>query len=87
MPLFRKKKVESPQLDAEVLTNEAVDFDEVMKKYDKESNIRIWEGTPKKLISIVMSLFSLYCIWSTLFSTAALEIRLTAFLGGVIIMG
>ena len=34
-----------------------------------------------------MSLFSLYCIWSTLFSTAALEVRLTAFLGGVIIMG
>lgn len=87
MPLFGKKKVESAQIEADAIHNDAVDFDEVMKKYDKESNIRIWEGTPKKLISIVMSLFSLYCIWSTLFSTAALEIRLTAFLGGVIIMG
>ena len=34
-----------------------------------------------------MALFSVYCIWSTLFSTAALEIRLTAFLGLIVIMG
>ena len=34
-----------------------------------------------------MALFSVYCIWSTLFSTAALEVRLTAFLGLIIIMG
>ena len=65
----------------------ASDFDEVMKKYDRESNTRIWTGLPKTIITGVMSLFSLYCIWSTLFSTAALEIRLTLFLGGVIIMG
>ena len=65
----------------------ASDIDEVMKKYDRESNTRIWTGVPKKIITAVMSLFSLYCIWSTLYSTAALEIRLTLFLGGVIIMG
>ena len=87
MPLFKKKTADPADIPAEAVGNDAVDFDEVMKKYDKESNTRIWEGTPKKIISLVMSLFSLYCIWSTLFSTAALEIRLTAFLGGVIIMG
>ncbi|MBQ6361454.1 MAG: TRAP transporter permease [Lachnospiraceae bacterium] len=63
------------------------DFDEVMKKYDRESNIRTWTGVPKTITMAVMSLFSLYCIWSTLFSTLALEMRLTAFLGGVVIMG
>ncbi|MBE5996713.1 MAG: TRAP transporter permease [Lachnospiraceae bacterium] len=65
----------------------ASDIDEVMKKYDRESNTRIWTGMPKTITTAVMCLFSLYCIWSTLFSTAALEIRLTLFLGGVIIMG
>ena len=65
----------------------ASDVEEVMKKYDKESNIRVWTGVPQKIVTTVMGLFSLYCIWSTLFSTAALEIRLTLFLGGVIIMG
>ena len=63
------------------------ELNDVMKKYDKESNTRIWEGTPRIIVTAVMVLFSLYCIWSTLFNKSALEIRLTAFLGGVIIMG
>ena len=69
----------------EVVSEDEVN--EVMKKYDKESNTRIWVGTPKKVVQAVMALFSLYCIWSTLFSNAALEQRLTAFLGFVVIMG
>ena len=74
-------------LSAESAESTASDIDEVMKKYDRESNTRVWTGKPKTIITLVMCLFSLYCIWSTLFSTAALEIRLTSFLGGVIIMG
>ena len=62
-------------------------MDAVMRKYDRESATRIWAGKPKIVISVVMALFSVYCIWSTLFSTAALEIRLTAFLGLIVIMG
>ncbi len=94
MPIFRKK---SSQNDVDIrpamnglnanAQETGSDIDEVMKKYDKESNTRVWVGKPKTVITIVMAVFSLYCIWSTLFSTAALEIRLTAFLGGVIIMG
>ena len=63
------------------------EMDAVMRKYDRESATRIWAGKPKIVISVVMALFSVYCIWSTLFSTAALEIRLTAFLGLIVIMG
>ena len=63
------------------------EMDAVMRKYDRESATRIWTGKPKIVISVVMALFSIYCIWSTLFSTAALEIRLTAFLGLIVIMG
>ena len=65
----------------------ADDMDAVMRKYDRESATRVWEGVPKVVISVVMALFSVYCIWSTLFSTAALQIRLTAFLGLIVIMG
>ena len=63
------------------------DMDAVMRKYDRESATRVWEGKPQVVIRVVMALFSVYCIWSTLFSTAALEIRLTAFLGLIVIMG
>ena len=75
------------------IKNEAVDVgtaqdvENIMRKYDRESNTRIWEGRPAIVVRIIIVAFSLYCIWSTLFSTAALEKRLTIFLSMVIIMG
>ena len=62
-------------------------LNDIMRKYDKESATRIWEGTPKTIVRCVMAAFSLFCIWSTLFSRAGIEIRLTAFTGLIIIMG
>jgi TRAP transporter 4TM/12TM fusion protein len=58
-----------------------------MRQFDRESATRIWVGIPQRIVRYVMSVFSLYCIWSTLFSTADLPIRLSAFLGLIIIMG
>ncbi len=65
----------------------AEDVEKLMRKYDKESNTRIWEGKPELIVRTIMAVFSLYCMYSTLFSTAAIEKRLTAFLGFVVIMG
>ena len=65
----------------------AEDVEKLMRKYDKESNTRIWEGKPAVIVRAIMVIFSLYCIYSTLFSVAALERRLTAFLALVVIMG
>nr|WP_326183612.1 TRAP transporter permease [uncultured Oscillibacter sp.] len=75
----------APEADVEIGT--AADMDAVMRKYDRESATRIWEGKPKLVVGCVMALFSLYCIWSTLYSTADIPIRLTAFLGFITIMG
>ena len=44
----------------------AADVDAVMKKYDRESNTRVWEGTPKLIVRALGILFSCYCIFSTL---------------------
>ncbi len=63
------------------------DLEEVMKKYDRESNVRIWEGTPAVIVRWVSALFSLYCIYVTLFSTAMPEVRLNMFLGLILIIG
>ena len=93
MALFKKKDPTPPAEEvkaAEVSSDEpvsAAEVEAVMKKYDRESNTRIWSGVPQKVIQIVMALFSLYCIYSTLWSTASLEIRLMIFLGCVTIMG
>ena len=61
--------------------------DEIMRQYDKESATRIWTGIPARVIHYVMSVFSIYCIWSTLFSTADIPVRASAFLGLIILMG
>ncbi len=73
--------------DLEFQRNIQKDVEAVMKKYDKESNVRIWEGTPKQITRFLSVAFSLYCIWVTLFSTAMPEVRLNIFLGLILIMG
>ena len=65
--------------DLEVVSEAAVDA--VMKKYDRESNTRVWTGKPKMVVSLILAAFSLWCIWVTLFSTFLEEIRLTSFMG------
>ncbi len=65
----------------------AEDVEKLMRKYDRESNTRIWEGKASAFVRAIMVFFSLYCIYSTLFSVAALEKRLTAFLAMVVVMG
>lgn len=77
--------VASVDVNAEVGT--AADVDAVMKKYDRESNVRIWEGTPKLIIRYLMVAFSLYSIYVTLFGTGLREVRLTRFLGMILIIG
>ena len=81
------EKLES-QLEGDAVdVGTAEDVDNLMRKYDKESQTRIWEGTPAIVVRAIMVCFSLYCIYSTLFSVAALEKRMTAFLALVVIMG
>ena len=65
----------------------AEDVEKLMRQYDRESNTRIWEGPYALAVRLIMVAFSLYCIGSTLFSTAALEKRLTIFLALIIVMG
>ena len=88
--MARNKRDEEEKLSSEAIDDSvgtAEEMDAVMRKYDRESATRIWEGKAHRIVQIVMALFSVYCIWSTLFSTADLPIRLTAFLGLIIIMG
>ena len=69
-------------------TNEIkADIDTLMRKYDRESNTRIWVGKPKVAISIILAMFSIWCIYVTLFATFLEEIRLTSFMALIILMG
>ena len=38
----------------------AQDVEEMMKKYDRESNVRIWNGVPGKVLRYLCAAFSIY---------------------------
>ncbi|QUC68601.1 TRAP transporter permease [Aristaeella hokkaidonensis] len=58
-----------------------------MRKYDRESNVRVWEGKPRIFVGIILAAFSLYCMYVTLFANMLDQVRLSSFLGLVVIMG
>ena len=58
-----------------------------MRKYDRESNTRIWEGPLRWITGGLMVAFSLYCIAMTLWSTALPETRLSLFLACIVFIG
>ncbi len=87
---FWKKETASPVNAAPAADGEvgsAEDVAEVMKKYDRESNTRVWEGAPRLAVRLLMVAFSLYSIYVTLFSNALPEYRLSMFLASVIVIG
>ena len=63
------------------------DLEEVMRKYDRESNVRVWTGKPAIAVKAILIGFSVFCIWVTLFATFLEEIRLTSFMGLIILLG
>ena len=77
MALFHKKpKPEEP-----------MDLDAVMKKYDQESNTRVWEGKPRLAVNCVLAAFSLFCMYVTLFASWLEELRLTTFVAWIVFLG
>ena len=78
MALFKKK---TPKIE------EPMDLDAVMKKYDRESNTRVWEGTPRLIVNILLACFSLFVIYVTLFTSWLEEIRLTSFMACIVFVG
>ena len=91
MALFKKHKTEPvPPEDTgahDTSVGTAADVEAVMKKYDRESNTRVWEGLPKLVIRWLMVAFSVYCIIDTVFLSTMQEIRLPVFVGLILLFG
>ena len=63
-----------------------MDLDEVMLKFDRESNTRIWEGKAKIAVSCILGIFALFCLYVTLFATWLEELRLTTFVAFIVLL-
>ena len=91
MSLFKKKRPdqEAPATEEvhDTSVGTAADVEAVMKKYDRESNVRVWEGVPKQILRWVTALFSIYCIVDTVFLKTLPERRLAIFVGVIVLLG
>ncbi len=66
---------------------EPMDLDAVMKKFDRESNVRLWDGKAKIVVNSILAIFSLFCIYVTFFATWPQEIVLSSFVGSIVFVG
>lgn len=66
---------------------EVMDLESVMKKFDRESNTRVWEGKAKITVNCILAAFSLFCIYVTLFASWLEELRLTTFVAFIVFIG
>ena len=82
------------ELEKNVLNEEAVDdvevgtaadVEEIMKKYDRESNVRLWVGTPKKVLRWATALFGIFLIWMNMFAKWDERFRRPLFVGMIIL--
>ena len=91
---WKKKKNTEPAVPAEETPAgaesaefDAASVDEVMKKYDRESNTRVWEGWQKWVVYGIMAAFSLFVIYVTLFTAWLDLVRYPVFMGGIMLVG
>ncbi len=78
MALFKKKAA---------VSDEPMDLEAVMKKFDRESNTRVWEGKTKIGVNIILASFSLFCIYVTFFATWLDVVRLSSFVACIVFIG
>ena len=82
--MAENEKLNNVAVDNDVGTME--DVDAIMKKYDRESNTRIWEGTPRKILRILTALFGIFLIVMNMWIKMDERARRPLFLGLVIIL-
>ena len=80
------KDVNTSPASGAVDVGTAADVDEMMKKFDRESNIRHWTGTPKKIIRYLLSAFTVFMVYMNMFAVWDERIRRCLFMGFIFIL-
>lgn len=71
-----------------VETEDVVDAEAIMQEFDRESNIRVFTGWRKKVITVIMAAFSVYMVFMALvLQNATKHTKLTTFMAFIMFMG
>ena len=82
--MAENEKLNNAAVNSDVGTME--DVDAIMKKYDRESNTRVWEGTPRKILRVLTALFGIFLIVMNMWIKMDERARRPLFLGLVILL-
>ena len=61
--------------------------EEIIAKFDKESNVRLFSGFRSHIITAILVLFAVYIFWVTLIGNLPEQVRRSAFVGILIFIG
>ena len=61
--------------------------EKLIAKFDRESNVRLFSGIPAMIMKGLLVLFAVYVIWTTLFVTLPEQVRRSAFVGIIVLIG
>jgi TRAP-type uncharacterized transport system fused permease subunit len=78
-------KEQAMSSDEQAISKEKVD--EVLSKYDRESNVRTFTGIRHYVVTGLLLLFAAYVFWTTLFVTLPEQVRRSAFIGILVFIG
>lgn len=85
--MFKKKeKVSLENIAAFHEEVNGADLEAVMKKYDREANVRHFEGIPKIVVRCMLIAFALFMVYMNLFANWGEQIRRCLFLSAVILL-
>lgn len=88
MSVLKKKKEAPPAPEVlepvDTQSGTAEDVQKIMEKYDRESNVRTYEGVPKNVVRGVLAAFSLFVVYMNLFANWEERLRRAAFVALVI---
>ncbi|MDD3369637.1 MAG: TRAP transporter fused permease subunit, partial [Lachnospiraceae bacterium] len=74
------------ELKGKHIPDENHNMDEIMKKYDKESNVRVFKGVPSKIVITLLVAFSLFAVYMNLFALWDERVRRSLFVGFVVMI-
>lgn len=60
------------------------DVDKILKKYDREANVRIWKGVPKEILKYLLAAFSIYCVLINFIFHFDARINRASFVGALV---
>ncbi|MBU5628019.1 TRAP transporter permease [Oscillibacter sp. MSJ-2] len=76
----------SPEEELRAEDAAAAEAQAVLEKFDRESNVRIWEGVPRSIVRYLMVAFAVYSVLINLVFNWETRIERASFVGGLVFL-